>query len=642
MPREVGKRMTACGILVVITAMGLVAWVPAGAGAPPPKPLKSGTVRFDDDTANSTDPGGLIPSDRKTIWNPGIPRGIPKVTTIFATIDAATYGNGVTDGRTVINNAIAAAGAVATDIHRQVVYLPEGTYRITGAIGLFCSNVVLRGAGPDKTRIRLDSSTATSVIQLSVPGFWPSYSPAIDVTADAAKGSRQITVADASGIRVGDVLQIDQVDDPRYINRLPDGIYHKRQLNEDVNGPAREAGAGTGVNETGWRSESQQIEVTAKNGTTLRLSGPLHRSFLLRRKPQVFKTATAREGEPGIRYAGVEDLSFSGGGTPGDGQPSVWLLNAAYCWVKNVEGDGRPGTVLPGTYANQGGMTGIHVQLSHAYRCELRHSYLHHARVVRNGGIAYGVSVAGGSSDNLIEDNILINLNKPYLGNNSGGGNVIAYNYQDNAYIDVAPGWQETGLDAAHQAFSHSDLFEGNWATNLSADSTHGNTGFHVFFRNYAHGRNTNPPTPDNANLAAVGLGGYSREQTFIANVLNQTGTGIVYEANPSQNTGVSLPAIYRLGYASLGGNFEAWDDGTAASRIYRHGNWDPVSKTVVWDARNSYRKLPASLFHTSKPSFFGSLDWPWVDPNGSTPAARIKVLPAKQRYDNGTPFATM
>ena len=385
MPRKLENRMTAWGILVVITAIGLAAWVPAGAGAPPPKSPKSGTVRFDDGKANSIDPGDLIPTDRRTTWNPGIPGGIPKVTTTFATINAATYGTGVTDAQAVINKAIAAAGAVATENNRQIVFLPKGTYRITGAIGLFSSNVVLRGAGPDKTRIRLDSSTPTSVIQFGVPGFWPSYSPA----------------------------------------------------------------------------------------------------------------------------------------------------------------------------------------------------------------------------------------------------------------IDGAPGWQETGLDAAHQAFSHSDLFEGNWATNLSADSTHGNTGFHVFFRNYAHGRNTSPPVPDNANLAAVGLGGYSREHTFIANVLNQTGTGIVYEANPSQNTGVSLPAIYRLGYASLGGSFENLDDGTAAARIYRHGNWDPVSNAVVWDPKNRFRKLPDSLFHRSKPSFFGSLDWPWVNPNGATPAARVKVLPAKQRYDRGTPFAS-
>jgi hypothetical protein len=55
--------------------------------------------------------------------------------------------------------------------------------------------------------------------------------------------------------------------------------------------------------------------------------------------------------------------------------------------------------------------------------------------------------------------------------------------------------------------------------------------------------------------------------------VLNQTGTGIVYEANPFQNTDVSVPAIYRLGHASLGGSFENWDGGTAAVRVYRHGN---------------------------------------------------------------------
>ncbi len=110
MLREVANRMTVCGISVVITAIGLIAWAPAGAGAPPPKLSKFGTVRFGDATTNSTDPGGLIPSDQRTTWNPGIPGGIPKVTTTFATIDAATYGNGVSDAQTIINQQFPANG----------------------------------------------------------------------------------------------------------------------------------------------------------------------------------------------------------------------------------------------------------------------------------------------------------------------------------------------------------------------------------------------------------------------------------------------------------------------------------------------------------------------------------------------------
>ena len=59
MLRETGKRMAVCGILVVIAAVGLVAWLPARAADPPPKPLKSGIVSFDDAPAHQADWGEM-------------------------------------------------------------------------------------------------------------------------------------------------------------------------------------------------------------------------------------------------------------------------------------------------------------------------------------------------------------------------------------------------------------------------------------------------------------------------------------------------------------------------------------------------------------------------------------------------------
>jgi hypothetical protein len=41
-------------------------------------------------------------------------------------------------------------------------------------------------------------------------------------------------------------------------------------------------------------------------------------------------------------------------------------------------------------------------------------------------------------------------------------------------------------------------------------------------------------------------------------------------------------------------------------------------------------------LYLSGKPAFFGSYTWPWVDPTGST---QLYILPAKARYDAGTPF---
>ena len=44
---------------------------------------------------------------------------------------------------------------------------------------------------------------------------------------------------------------------------------------------------------------------------------------------------------------------------------------------------------------------------------------------------------------------------------------------------------------------------------------------------------------------------------------------------------------------------------------------------------------LPDSLYLTSKPAFFGNNTWPWVDATGAT---KLHTLPARARYDAGTP----
>ncbi len=152
----------------------------------------------------------VIPADRRTVWNPGIPGGIPSVTTIHTTIDAAVYGDGTTDATAAINSAIQNAGDAASSGTRQVVYLPPGTYLTLGTIQMNRSGVVLRGAGPTLTRIRSSSDWGVALGQI-----WPEYPWTVfDLQADALKGATSLKVsnADASTILVGDVLQIDQQD----------------------------------------------------------------------------------------------------------------------------------------------------------------------------------------------------------------------------------------------------------------------------------------------------------------------------------------------------------------------------------------------------------------------------------------------
>lgn len=566
-------------------------------------PTKSGSASV---VVGSSAPSGIIPADLRTTWNPGIPGGIPSVTSVHTTIDAGTYGNGTTDAATAINDAIQAAGNAASDGNRQVVYLPPGVYRLNRALRLDRSNVVLRGAGPGQTKIRLDTSSNVEAIGVGMK--W-TYTGLWDVVGTVPKGATSLTVSNASSIQVGDVLQIDQRDGP-YVWRY-DAVYEKRQPVTDSHGPAHD-----GV----WRSVGSQIEVVGKSGNTLTLRDPIHLAFEESLRPQVFKTATARAGEPGTKYVGIEDLYVTGGRSN-----MISFVNVAYGWVKNVESDGNPATSNAAGYT-RGGMTGRHVNLMHAYRCVVRDSYFHHARSIVQGGGAYGIASSDYSSENLIENNIVVNLNKPIVLNVSGGGNVIAYNFVDNAMIEGTD-WLESAIDGCHQSFSHSDLFEGNQAPNIGSDSTHGNAGWHVFFRNYATGRNS--IQAPGGNRRAAGADANSGVHVFVGNVLTAYGSSPYYQATPASQPSGS--PVFRLGDNGNGGQGGAWDDGTALANAYRHGNWDNATNGLVWEPSNPERTLPDSLYLTAKPAFFGANPWPWVNPQGNP---RTLVLPAKQRFD--------
>jgi len=550
---------------------------------------------------------GVIPADRLTTWSPGIPGGIPAVTTVFRTIDAAAYGDDRTDATAAINGAIKAAGEVASAARRQVVFLPAGRYRITGAIMLDRSHVVLRGAGPRLTHVRLDTKEDVSAVRVGV--FWPDYRPAVAVVGSVPRGARSITVADASGIQAGDVLQIDQLDDPSYVVR-GDQVYFKR-------GPRPTDAMGPSSPE-GFRSVGQQVEVASKQGNVLTLTGPTHIAFDAPFSPQVFKTATTREDEPGTRFTGLEDLRVTGGNNN-----NIFLMNVAYAWLRNVESDGDP--------AKGPGANGAHVATIHAFRCEVRGCHVHHARKIDPGGGAYGITISNQSSDNLVEDNIVRVLNKPIVLSGSGGGNVVAYNYVDDAIIAHHQTWQETAVDANHGSFAHHDLFEGNDTPNICSDSTHGNSGWQTFFRNRATGMNGTAPR--SLNIRAVGVDGFNREHTFVGNVLLQPGLKVDGERpivlSTSRATG-GVPAVYRIGASTLGKSYESFDDGTALRLLLRHGNFDYVTNAVEW-APGLSRDLPPSLYLTARPAFFGAELWPFVDPLREP---KVGVLPARKRYE--------
>jgi hypothetical protein len=170
-----------------------------------------------------------------------------------------------------------------------------------------------------------------------------------------------------------------------------------------------------------------------------------------------------------VTNAGVENLSIYGGADGG-----LRLETAAYSWAKAVE-------------VTQ--WIGEGVAIDNSFRVELRDSYIHAGSWPEPGGAGYVISLADGSSEVLIENNIFIDTCKDMVFRSSGAGSVVAYNYADDSWDFDNPTWVEVGLNASHMAGPHHVLFEGNLSHNIDSDYTHGNAIYLTFFRNWLTGQ---------------------------------------------------------------------------------------------------------------------------------------------------------
>ncbi len=573
-------------------------------------------------------PTGLLDPDYTTTWNPGIladtptgaPLGIddlPVRTTVCASVgpqsgDAAPAIQSALDG--------------CKNKH-QVVALSAGTYHV-GSTLTVPSGVVLRGAGPDLATGTVIASTnggpvlAIGDLQDSVcydSAFDASHKPLL--TQDAVKETSTVQVASAAGFAAGDLALIDQADTSEVVEG--DCAYFKRL-------------SGYGVGE--------RVEVASVSGNTITLTTPLHWSFQAAHGARLSRMSAAA-----TKWAGIESVAIQGGrpgGYAGQNAGGIDVSNAAYCWVKDVQIDGTN--------------SGMPIRLAGTYRCVVRDSHIHNSYSYGFGQDNYGIALACGAADDLVENNITRFLDKPIVMNASGGGNVIAYNYADNSWScdgNNDDGFQEASIDI-HCDFPHMELIEGNWAPHLAASNTHGNAGYLTYFRNYASSQWSpsvpgqpmsaivwsQPFAPQYGNVGCLQLDDPDVKMTLVGNVFGSTtnpnlglpldlGTTSDGQGQPAKTSSVyastsSGPAIFIVNQGSA-----AW------TSIWLHGNFDTVNEQVKWNASaatanlpTSTRTLPASLYRATRPGWWPSgKPWPWVGPDVSP---MVDSLPAKDRAD--------
>jgi hypothetical protein len=202
--------------------------------------------------------------------------------------------------------------ALNTAPANSVVKLNAGTYNI-GSKLMIPSNVTLRGSGP-ATVLKATGGGNSLICFGTSDGGWEHQNGAyVSITDGATKGSTSITVASTSGITVGGLLLIDQIDD---------GVEISDKGNEGSQGMC-------GVRHGQKRHQSQIAEVTAINNKTITLAQPLFTNYT--RSPEAVPFPAQ------VKNAGLEDLKLYLNNT-GVGQ-NISMFNAAYCWVKNIESD---------------------------------------------------------------------------------------------------------------------------------------------------------------------------------------------------------------------------------------------------------------------------------------------------------------
>lgn len=539
-----------------------------------------------DGDQESADDGGtvpteIIPDDRRVEWtgNIGIPGGIPERSTVCATVDASTYGDGTTDATAAIQSAL---DNCPDD---QVVLLPAGTYRVTDAIRVR-SHRVLRGEGMDTTTVSYQGPIGgRSAIALS---GWPNFSTgdkSVAIVSGADKGSTTITVDDAQYAVVGSMMLVDQLNDGDFVD--PDG----------VEGKCTYCGRADGD-----RTLGQLVEVTAVNGTQVSFNIPLYWTYSAALSPQ----ATFAAANTLVRWSGVEDLTLT------QPDPSVTYLlemqGTQYCWLRNVEVERVDWRA---------------VWMLQSLQNEIRESYFHESIAGYGRSHGYGVLVDMFSSANLVENNIFRTLDGGFMMTAGGAsGNVFGYNYMEDSRFDDL--WWLTGSPSTnHAPHPMMNLWEGNIGYQVTGDFIHGSSSHNTIYRSRSLGWQREE-TDSNNNAVS-----FATKNTFInvvGCVLGTAGRSTRYEALPGQAYSNTDVVIWALGI------MHGVDDANVAATLLRHGNYDYVNNDVVWDPAIAERTLPPSLYLTSRPAWFGSVPFPPIGPDVTGLAEKI---PAQLRYEN-------
>lgn len=519
----------------------------------------------------------IIPSYRRTTWNPGVSGGIPDSSTM------TIYTNcGASVTLAQLNAVLASCPS------NQVITLAAGNYSFAGPIEFGRSEgVVLRGAGMTNTFITITANPGDGNITIGTETDRLNPAYAWNITSGYTKGSTSLVLSNVTGLpKIGHIIAIDQLNDGSLVeDDLGDGGDYTSRL-------------------SGERAQCQYVILTSSNGNTIGISPGLHMgNWAAAQSPQCWWWTS-----DDTCWSGVEDFTITN--NAGTGTSAVLIQEARDCWVKNIRCYKSPTDFVRTIQC-------IHITVE---GCSMLSAQ-------SGSSQSYGVTWFM-TSDSLMWNCNSYSMAASYVDAPQAMGNVCAYNYFTNSsYDDINVNWDIAAI-ASHDAHSCMNLHEGNWANKAYIDNDHGSASHNTEFRNRYHGKQADPRTLNTHSYVAQG---WCRSNNIVGNILGTTGYHTNYWCtNQTQSDNYGDWSIIILGRDGQPG----WGNDIPGS-TYIHGNWDSANAAQTWDSGNEDHTLPDSLFLTAKPSWWGICPWPPYDP--VTLNISATNIPAGYRYIFGT-----
>lgn len=531
-----------------------------------------------------------IPAARTYDWATycGIPGGIPTRTTIYATMTTA-------------NSAAEINTAIANCPSGQVVYLAAGTYELGSTRLVPYSGVTIRGAGAGQTIIH---SSTTNAIRRDMYSFVEANG--IAISSGYTAGSMAIVLASTPSAYMTAGNHIALAEDSS-VNKWDTGIGDY----------VREGLTSTAPSLTASRCHRFTARIESVVGNTVNLAAPIPASFTAGLTPKAYPLNGAAQ----LSLAGVEDMTFEACADP------IRLYGTDRCWFLNLDFDSCPG-------CDSG-----HIQLSNSVQPEVRRCYIHDVDGWPEVSEGAGFGALFGTSNGLFIDNITNRTSLAFC-LNAPVACAFIHNYSRDCTRWYDPPGVVMPQFQYHGPLGLMNLFEGNIGPGYCPDGYHGSASHDTLFRNHFNGLCTGR----SGDRRVLNLSRGSYYESVVGNIIGDVSWNFTgYEGSGAFAHADSF--AYVLGYPNSGNvsmtpeyvftttdetDFPGtYPDAAVESTLIRHANYDYYSDSI-YEWADADHDIADGIFYTSKPDFFGGLEWPAIDP--FTPTANS--IPAKWRWD--------